>query len=108
MSWDVWLVTKLDDHEITVWEGPNYTHNTNIMIREAGLVEWPYEVDDWVAEKLAHQLDFALNNLEADPKKYRAMNPSNGWGDYDSLLLVLREVREQCCKYPSARVRMSA
>ena len=108
MSWDVWLVTKLDDHEIVVWDGPNYTHKTNGMIREAGLVEWPYEVSDWPAAKLADQLDFALLNLERDPGKYRAMNPSNGWGNYDTLLPVLREVRDQCLKYPSARVRMSA
>ena len=32
--------------------------------------------------------------LEANPDTYRAMNPENGWGNYDSLLEVLREMRD--------------
>ena len=108
MSWDIWLITELDGHEVEVVGGINYTHNCNEMIREAGLEEWPYEVEDLPAVELATKLDLAIANLEADPKKYRAMNPDNGWGSYDTLLPILRNVRDRCRTYPSARVRMSA
>jgi hypothetical protein len=108
MSWDIWLVTEVDGHDISVGDSFNYTHNCNPMIREAGLTEWPYEVDGWRAGELAERLDEAIRNLEADPKKYRAMNPENGWGDYDSLVARLRDVRDQCRTYPSTTVRMWA
>jgi hypothetical protein len=108
MSWDIWLVTEVDGHEITIGESFNYTHNCNRMIRDAGLTEWPYKVDGWEAKKLAIFLDMAIENLSVDPEKYRAMNPENGWGDYDSLLDVLKQVRKQCATYPSTKVRMSA
>lgn len=108
MSWDIWLTTELDGHDIEVGESFNYTHNCNGMIRDTGFDEWPSEVDGWVSGDLARQLDLAIRKLEEDPKKYRAMNPSNGWGDYDSLLRVLRQVRDQCRTYPSAKVRISA
>lgn len=108
MSWDIWLITELDGHEIEVGESFNYTHNCNGMIRDAGFEDWPYFVDGWGAKKLGVSLDKLISNLEKDPRKYRAMNPKNGWGDYDSLLLVLRQVKDQCRTYPSAKVRMSA
>ena len=108
MSWDVWLTTEIDGHEIEVWSGPNYTHNCNGMIRDAGLPEWPYRVDGWEGQVLYEHLTDCISNLLADPKKYRAMNPPNGWGDYDSLVRVLQEVRDHCQKFPSSIVRMSA
>lgn len=108
MSWDIWLITELDGHEIQIDRSFNYTHNCNGMIREAGLQVWPYEVDGWKAGDLARQLDTAIAQLEREPKRYRAMDPPNGWGSYDTLLPRLREVRDQCRTYPSATVRMSA
>lgn len=108
MSWSVTLTTELDGHQIIVADGCDYTHNTNRMIRDAGFLGWPYEVHSWTAKKLGEGLDEAIKNLERDPKRYRAMNPANGWGDYDSLVGVLRELRDQCRTFPSAKVSMSA
>jgi len=33
-----------------------------------------------------------VENLKANPEKYRAMNPENGWGSYDSLCKKWREI----------------
>ena len=109
MSWDIHLYTELDGQEIEI-QGTdfNYTHNTNQMVREAGLKEWPYKIDGWDAQDLGIALAKALEELTRDPKRFRAMNPANGWGDYDSLIVVLQRIRDLCAQYPSAKVYMSA
>lgn len=42
-----------------------------------------------------------VRGLEADPERYRAMNPPNGWGDYDSLLETLRKMRDAVPDWPT-------
>lgn len=93
MSWDA----SLDGHS---W---NYTHNTSRMIydvlREASY-SLPEELSWWGAlngmdrEAGTVFLDMIVKGLEARPEKYQAMNPENGWGDYNGLLKVLREMRD--------------
>lgn len=45
-------------------------------------------------------LDRIIRQLEADPAKYKAMNPENGWGSYLTLLPVLREMRDRVPEWP--------
>ena len=109
MSWDVSLGVEVDGQLVEIsdtWR--NYTHNCNRMIRDAGLTEWPYSVHGWAASTLGERLSAALDVLRSDPDKYRAMDPENGWGSYDTLVPLLEQVVESCRQYPSARVQMSA
>lgn len=39
-------------------------------------------------------LTAVIEQLKADPEHYRAMNPANGWGDYDGLLKTLCAMRD--------------
>lgn len=77
------------------------TYNLNSMLRGAGL-------DDIRAlrgqkgEQIAATLRPVLATLRAEPERFRAMNPSNGWGDYDGLVPVIAEIVEACEKNPSA------
>lgn len=107
MSWDA----DLGDHE---W---NYTHNTNGMIEEAleragktdslaktgepwwsndsggmGKRAWWDLLDARSASDGSDLLWDILSQLRLDPAHFRAMNPGNGWGDYDSLVNVLLEM----------------
>lgn len=118
MSWDAYLV---DDRGHT--EGDwNYTHNMNRMIAEALFslgCENAFEIgsnhpvakmvgppwwerldgcDGPTGAKFLHEL---IGALDSDPEKYRAMNPSNGWGDYDSLIGVLSEMRNAVPEWPT-------
>jgi hypothetical protein len=111
MSWHAHLI---DDrgHEEGWW---NYTHNCNGMIRAALEVDGFDVEDHWLvgpswwkhldgrngAEGGAF-LDRIIRNLEADPARFRAMNPPNGWGDYDSLAKVLTEMRNAVPEWPCA------
>lgn len=111
MSWDAYF-----DGE--AW---NYTHNTNGMIAAAyesvtgektepsdfpllgaviGPVWWK-RLDGMTGQQGAVYLGQIIEGLEADPARFRAMSPANGWGDYDGLLKTLREMLRQsesaCC-----------
>jgi hypothetical protein len=109
VSWDAYL-TDDRGHCEGSW---NYTHNTNGMIAaayEAVTGESTEQCDGPLGPAIGaawwHRLDGAFGNtgadylgkiiegLEADPGRYREMNPPNGWGSYDSLLEVLREMRD--------------
>jgi hypothetical protein len=91
----------------------NFTHNTNGMIAaayEAASGEqteqcggplgpaigaaWWHRLNGATGPDGAKYLSQIITGLEADPPRYRAMNPENGWGDYDALLKVLREMRD--------------
>ena len=116
MSWDAYF----DGH---AW---NYTHNTNRMIAAAlkdqadidtppcggSLGEiigpaWWDALEGASAKKGRKYLKKIIKALEADPEKYRAMNPENGWGDYDRLLVVLREMRDASVAHPDPRWSVS-
>ena len=108
MSWDVSLTVDVDGSPIDFGECFYYTHNTNPMIREAGFREWPYEVDGMLCRHFCDRLDGTLRVLRSDPERFRAMNPENDWGDYDSLLTVLADLLDTFDRFPSATVRMWA
>lgn len=105
MSWDIHLQTVVDAHEIDFGREFNYTHNTNQMVREAGFTEFPYEVDKMNAGVFCERLFAAIEALRADPHRFRAMNPDNGWGTLDGLVGVLTEMHDAYDPYPSAIVR---
>lgn len=115
MSWDADLV---DDrgHEEGSW---NYTHNCNAMMNLAldesydtsqttfqevfmpKTESWWKQLDGMDGPVGAKFLDGIIRTMEADPPKYRALNPENGWGDYDRVLVVLREMRAAVPEWPT-------
>lgn len=68
----------------------NYTSNCARMWRKAGadLAEF----DGKPASECAPLLAAAIAAMEAEPDTYRAMNPENGWGDYDTLVAALQKL----------------
>lgn len=109
MSWDAELVNAGTGDTIGEW---NFTHNTNVM---ANLVLHPdTDTSRTVAQEVfapqntswwrlldgtdgpegAKLLDRIIDGLRADPARFRQLNPTNGWGDYDSFLTVLVQMRE--------------
>lgn len=114
MSWDAELVAERGT-ELASW---NYTHNVNVMIAAAyesvtgeateqcdgplgpaiGAAWWE-RLDGTTTDAGDAYLGQIIAGLEADPERFRAMNPENGWGDYDSLLKMLLEMRETAANY---------
>jgi hypothetical protein len=121
MSWDADLITTLDDKEVRVSDQSwNYTHNCNRMISDV-LKKLGHDIqthflvgDVWWKSFGGRQagdadelFDALIAGLEAEPERFRAMNPANGWGDYERLLVVLREMRAHGKEWPSATWRIS-
>lgn len=48
------------------------------------------------AAEIKPVLKAAIAAMEADPEKFKELNPPNGWGDYEGLLKVLRRLHDDC------------
>lgn len=120
MSWDATLyaVTEVktcpdcghpldparqEQSEIGWW---NYTHNVAPMIYDAlklagielaGSESWWQRLSGMSGTGGRDYLAVIIRQLEADPERFRAMNPPNGWGCYDGrdgVLGVLRKMQD--------------
>lgn len=107
MSYDIWLVIDTGGTEpARVGELDwNYTSNCGPMWRAAGadLAEF----DGKPAGECFPILTDAIAELRANPEKYMAMNPPNGWGSYKSLIPALVELAKGLEPHPKAIVRVS-
>jgi hypothetical protein len=82
----------------------NYTSNMGQMLRQANF-DWD-EINGKTTEEALPHLERLIKALESEPDAYRALNPPNGWGDYDSFLAMLIEFVGKCREY-SGVVRIS-
>lgn len=106
MSYDIWLAVDTGGSELTninclSW---NYTSNCGRMWRTAGadLAEFHGKP----AGECFPILVAAIQELKANPDKYRAMNPENGWGSYGGLLPALQELAVAFEHHPKAIVQV--
>lgn len=101
-------VVSLAEPERCYWA--NITHNLNTMADMAGIYQalWrPEEIGVTTAAQLIPLLRDGLTKLRAEPEKFKAFNPKNGWGDYDGLVRFVAGYLEACEVNPTATVRAS-
>ncbi len=106
MSLDVWL-NDSDGNEI-YWR--NITHNLGEMAGAAGLYEPLWRPDEMAVTKageLIAPIEVGLETLRGDPEKFKAFNPSNGWGSYDGLVAFAEDYLKACKSHPDGLVRVS-
>lgn len=88
----------------------NYTSNINPMIPTAeyhATIGRAYQ-DGIKASELIAPLTSMVSKMADTPDACRALNPANGWGDYDRLMPLLRALLAACAENPDARVRISS
>lgn len=105
MSYDVTLSidTGAGNSAEVLWR--NMTSNVAPMWREAGV-----NLADLKGRKASDciaPLAAAIHAMEIDPAKYKAMDPENGWGDYEGCLDFLKTIHEACVSHPSCSVWVS-
>lgn len=104
MSYNIWLEAdlggpKLIALEFLVWK---YTSNCSPMWREAGADLQAFHGRP--AGECAPILADALTVLRDDPVRFTTLNPSNGWGSYESLVPELERLLDAFRQAPRAIV----
>ena len=100
-------VDAWDDGREVVFER-NITHNLNRMAKIAGVYEamWrPEEIGAHKADDLSQALPKGFIFMIDNREECEALNPENGWGNYEGLLNVILDYLKACNKYPDAKVR---
>ena len=100
------VVIESGDETNTVYSA-NITHNLGKMAGAAGIyyVLWrPDEVNIEYAHQLVGFLESGLAALKANPDKFQALNPANGWGTYAVLVEFVENYLAACKQYPEAEV----
>lgn len=88
----------------------NITHNLGKMADAAGIYKplWrPDEIGLRFARDLVAPLTNGLELLRDDPEHFKAFNPPNGWGSYDTLVQFVEEYLLACKAFPSAEIEVS-
>lgn len=101
------IVIKTEAGDTNEVYSANITHNLNHMAREAGIYQhlWrPEEVDVKKAKDLIEPLKDGLALLQSDPERFKAFNPSNGWGDYEGFVRFVGGYLTACYWFPEAKV----
>lgn len=107
MSWDVHLEANLGGaHPIRVGDlDANYTYNVSPMFA-AVIGTGLNELDGITAREMVAKCSAILEAFAADPGKFRAMNPENGWGDFEGAREFIRKIQDACADAPDATVRV--
>jgi hypothetical protein len=85
----------------------NITHNLWRMARVAEIYShvWePQKIGITKARQLIEPLKAGLARLNADPDKFKKLNPKNCCGSYEGLVEFVRSYIEACERYPDATV----
>jgi hypothetical protein len=88
----------------------NITHNLGRMADEAGVYYalWrPAEIGAKTAKDISPLLADGLNNLKANPDRFKKLNPQNGWGSYEGLVECVEQYLEACQAHPEAEIYAS-
>jgi len=102
MGLDVYLVNSV--------YGNSITHNLNKMAEEAGIYDhlWrPEEIGIYTGRELIVPLQEGLNLLRSDPERFKKLNPENGWGTYEGLIMFVEKYLNACRMFPDSRIEVS-
>jgi len=86
----------------------NYTSNCVPMWRRAmPVTDGLAGMDGMQAGEAAAILAAGISAMKAYPDEYRALNPENGWGDFEGQLAELERLLAECRRAPRARIEVS-
>lgn len=79
------------------------TYNVFPMFTKAG-IRSVRDFDGWTASDCIKPLNQFIERMESDPDAYKALNPPNGWGSYETALEWLKSFHDICVAHPLAIV----
>jgi len=100
-----------DEYDDAKLASLNITHNLNKMAEAVGLYEvlwYPEKIGITSASQMIPLIEKGVKKLEVNPEKYKALNPPNGWGNYENLVSFCRSALRWCYEYPDAVIEASS
>lgn len=74
---------------------------------EGGAYEIAKTLPTVYARDLIPSMESGLAALKADPARFKALNPENGWGSYEGLVEFVEQYLAACKESPDAQVEVS-
>lgn len=109
MSWDVHLEADLGGPApLRVGDlDANYTWNVHPMFQAAIGEEGFCNAWDGLSASVAvERCTRILAAFEAEPDRFIALNPANGWGDFDGARRFVQTIHDACAEAPHATLRV--
>ena len=105
MSLDIYL----SGPEVVLVEhfSANYTHNVVSMWNLAGVYDALYMSAGRLAKDILPALKSGLIDMKTNPDPYKAMNPENGWGSYETAVPWLEALIAACEENPESIIGVS-
>lgn len=100
------VTTDIDgnEHWIDVVDG--HTYNLSPMWRKAlPFIESTSDLDGRQCAHILEALDVGLLDATKNAGEYTALNPANGWGDYEGFYEIFTKFVRLCNQYPSGVIR---
>ena len=80
----------------------NYTYNVSRMWYEVfPKANKMVDIDGLTCEASLPVLQHFRDTLKADPERFKALNPPNGWGCYESFVEAIEKLIGAAKKYPN-------
>ncbi len=78
----------------------NYTYNCGVMWREIYPDEKMVQIDGMTGKEALQKLKHALDEMQKKPDKFKALNPSNKWGNCIAFMGYLENLIDNCEERP--------
>jgi hypothetical protein len=88
----------------------NITHNLGAMASEAGIYDclWRAPENGFVkADQMIPLLTRAVEEMKADPERFKKFDSPNGWGLYKHFLPWVEKILAACIENPDAEIHTS-
>ncbi len=102
MSYDFGMKADLGNGKIYLNYEKNYTYNVSPMFYEAFGEPGINFIEGKTGEECMVRLLSGLANMDNNKKKYKAMNPDNGWGCYEGAVEVIETLIKWAKESPKA------
>jgi hypothetical protein len=109
MSWSLWIKTTDEDGKpeyITAIDGCTY-NLTPMWDKAVAFVDVTRDFDGKVCEDILEWLIRGLGDMIRNKSEYEALNPDNGWGDFDGFFRVYIDLVTLVAEHPKGVLEWS-
>lgn len=108
MSFSLWITVEHPDGYRSTFEiVDGHTYNLTPMWRRALGIEKSSDLNDVPCSDLREKVFLAIEDIARNRSEYEALNPSNGWGDFDGFREIFWKFAEAVLAHPAGKVGWS-